>query len=232
MFLSNRRENFLLPIIFAVVIGACSSPQGNVAEAVPKPEKTPGEFPFSTIEPEIFQGDITVSDGQIEKRWFVARKGERSRLDFYFDGKLSYSKLVIDKTYLIDHERGVYIVTDENELAPGTAAGMPTGVPDAIYRGKQYRKFEETGRENGRIHYKVTPDAFSKGEILISIDEATGMMVRQEFKDGPDQGAPATFVYEMRNLRTDVDDAIFALPAGYKKVEREEFYRSLKQSIK
>jgi hypothetical protein len=109
---------------------------------------------------------------------------------------------------------------------------MPAGVPDAMYRGKQYRKFEETGRDNGRIHYKVTADAFSKGEILISIDEATGMMVRQEFRDGSERGGPAVFVYEIRNLKTDVEDAIFTLPPGYKKVGREEFYRTLKQLIK
>jgi hypothetical protein len=226
MFLSNRRENFLLTIICAFIFGACSSSEGNHTKPVAIAAKTPGEFPFSTIEPEVYQGDVTVSDGQIEKRWFVARKGELSRLDFYSGGDLSHSKLVADKIYLVDHKRRVYIVTDETET-PGASPEMPAGVPDAIYRGKQYRKFEETGRENGRIHYKVTPDAFSKGEVLISIDEATGMMIRQEFRDGP-----AAFVYEMKNLRTEVEDAIFALPPGYRKVGQEEFYRPLRQLIK
>jgi hypothetical protein len=231
MFLSNRRENFLLPIICSLIFGACGSSEGNVTKAVPIAARTPGEFPFSTIEPETYQGDVIVSDGQIEKKWFVARKGELSRLDFYSGGDLSYSRLAADKIYLIDHKRRVYIVTDET-ITPGASPEMSAGLPDAIYRGKQYRKFEETGRENGRIHYKVTPDAFSKGEILISIDEATGMMVRQEFRDGPEQGGPAAFVYEMRNLRTDVEAAVFTLPPGYKKVGREEFYGPLKQLTK
>ncbi|HVF47705.1 MAG TPA: hypothetical protein VNA17_09085 [Pyrinomonadaceae bacterium] len=231
MFLSNRPENFLFLIICAVVFGACGWPDGNDAKAVPIAPKTPGEFPFSTIEPETYQGDVTVSDGQIEKRWFVARKRELSRLDFYSGGDLSHSKLAADKIYLVDHKRKVYIVTDET-ITPGASPEMRTGLPDAIYRGKQYREFEETGRENGRIHYKVTPDAFSKGEILISIDEATGIMIRQEFRDGPEPGGPAAFVYEMKDLRTDVEDAVFTLPPGYKKVGRKEFHLPLKQLIK
>ena len=209
MFLSNPGKYFLFIAIFALFLQACGSAPDNENKAVVVPVETKGEFPFSTKEPEIYQGDLVVTGG-VESRWFVARKGEKSRFDTFAGNTLTYSQIKSDKVYYIDHQKKTYAIM--NELT-----GSPSGF-DAIaanfFRGKEYRQFEDLGI-NGKLHkFKVKESSPEKGEITIYIDETSGMMIKQEFGGNP------SVVFEIRDLTFEVDDSIFAIPDGYRKVAK------------
>ena len=70
------------------------------------------------------------------------------------------------------------------------------------------------------LEHQVSETVQSTGEILIYIDAASGMMVKQEFtasKGLTDADSPMSYVYEIRNLNMDVDDSVFDIPQGFKK---------------
>lgn len=181
------------------------------------------KFPFSTKEPEIFQGDLVMSNGLAEDRWFVARKGDKWRYDIFRGAERWISQMRSDKLYYVDHPKKVYWEMPTN--------GKPTGDPGYFndltrnfFRGEEHREFDEVSRENGLIKYKVRETDQWAGEILVYIDAASGIMVKQEFtaKNGENNTEPhVSYVYEVKNLKMDVDDNVFDIPQGYKKIAAE-----------
>jgi hypothetical protein len=231
MFLSNPRKSFLLAGFFALFFQACGSPQSNENKPVPLTIETKSEFPFPTKEPEIYQGDFIVGNGQFEDKWFVARKGDKWRLDFFSNGEMRRSEIRADRSYSIDHSRKIFAETPENNYLPSDPLFFDD-MTHNFFKGKEYREFEEIGRADGLIKYKVRNDATSKDSVLISIDASSGMIVRQEFTAVNGQlenGLPVSFIYEIRNLKTDVDDSIFAIPEGFKKVTWGEYSPPVKR---
>ncbi|MFM9905719.1 MAG: hypothetical protein ACKVQJ_14240 [Pyrinomonadaceae bacterium] len=192
---------------------------------------TASEFPFSTKEPETYQGDFIATAGQTGDRTFVARKGDKWRFDIYNGADLSLTQIRNDKLYVVDHQKKVYAAMPEN---PDAVSHNVHDITAVLFNGKEYRDFDEIGRESGLIKYKVRATKYSKGDIFISIDLASGMIVREEFADsiGENEEQPAdSFIFEIRNLKLEVDDSVFAIPAGYRKVTWDE-YRAMRQKNK
>ena len=210
MFLSNLPRPFLLLIAFTLVMQACGSSQTNVNKEVSLTGESTSEFPFAVKEPDVYQADVVVTAGGIETRWSVARNGEKWRTDIYAGADMIVSLLRSDKVYYIDHRKKTYYEMSEK---PGT--GEIGGIARSFFQGYEHNDFDETGREGTIIKYKVRPIDKRPGSILISIDTASGMMVKQEFL-AADGGAQ--YVYELRNLKQSVDDSTFAIPPDYRKV--------------
>ena len=210
MFLSNLPRPFLLLIAFTLVMQACGSSQTNVNKEVSLTGESTSEFPFAVKEPDVYQADVVVTAGGIETRWSVARNGEKWRTDIYAGADMIVSLLRSDKVYYIDHRKKTYYEMSEK---PGT--GEIGGIARSFFQGYEHNDFDETGREGTIIKYKVRPIDKRPGSILISIDTASGMMVKQEFL-AADGGAQ--YVYELRNLKLNVDDSTFAIPPDYRKV--------------
>lgn len=168
------------------------------------------EFPFAVKEPDVYQADVIVTAAGFETRWTVARSGEKWRTDIYAGADMIVSLLRSDKVYYIDHRKKTYYEMSEK---PGT--GEIGGIARSFFHGYEHNDFDETGREGNIIKYKVRPNDNRPGSILISFDTASGMMVKQEFlaADGGVQ-----YVYELRNLKLNVDDSTFAIPSDYRKV--------------
>ncbi len=220
MFLSNLRKSFLPAGLCIVVAQGCVPPATNEAAPVaPLVERKSG-FPFSTKEPETYQGDIVIN-GREGDRTFVARRSDQWREDRFQDGQLWLSELFTDRRYSIDHQRKIYV---EHEPAPGGVDSF-AGIPHDMLNGSERYEFDEVARDNTITRYKVRSNKYIQDEILIDVDTASGMIVRQEFRPSADAPDKAGFVYEMRGLRLAVDDSIFALPAGYKKVTQEDLYK-------
>jgi hypothetical protein len=195
---------------------ACSSPPGNENKPVPLTGESAKQFPFPTKEPEVYQGDFVVGNGDGEEQYFVARKGDKWRFDVMRNNAPWTTQLRTDKLYFIDHTKKTYTV--EQDFDPAYFNTLTWG----FFRGANYLEFEEVERGGGLIKYKAKTYKDSKADVLITIDEATGIMVRQELtgeKDPTAQGYPANYVYEVRNLKTDVDDSIFEIPAGYRQAK-------------
>jgi len=210
MFLSNLPRPFLLLIAFTLVIQACGSSQTNENKEVSLTGESSSEFPFTVKEPDVYQTDVVVTAGGVETRWTVARNSEKWRYDIYAGAAMSVSQIRSDKLYYIDHRKKTYWEMSEK---PGT--GEISDIARSFFRGYEHNDFDETGREGNIIKYKVRPIDKRPGSILISIDTASGMMVKQEFlaADGGVQ-----YVYELRNLKLSVDDSTFAMPPDYRKV--------------
>ena len=206
MFLSNPRKFFLLTLFCVTFFQACGSSSSNVNSPVSLTGDSKSEFPFSTKEPEVYQGDLVMSNGGAEDRWFAARKGAKWRYDLFRGPERWMSQLRSDKLYFVDHQKKVYWEMPEH----GSSASDP-GYFDSLtrnfFRGGEHREFDEIGRDGNLIKYKIRETDQSTGEILIYIDAASGMMVKQEFtarKGLTDAESPISYVYEIRNLKMDV----------------------------
>lgn len=211
MILSNRGKRLISLCLFSISMAGCGS--GGQLVNAPGNTETEAEssFPFSTREPEEYQATAVTSDGTIEIRWFIARKGELRRIDHYSDGQPSFSEIINGRAYYVDHG------TRRFAIAAETSGAMP---PDALgewlFAGRQFRNYADTGPRDGRIIYKAGPSEDSKSEVIIEIDEASGMIVRQETSTPQSVGIPARIVYELRDLRLgNVDDSLFEVPTGY-----------------
>jgi len=214
MILSNPRIFFPLFVIIAINCQACSSANQTQSGAIPSIAEIPGDFPFSTKEPEIYQGDFVVSDGQNEDTWFVARNGEKRRLDYHDHGQLVRSEIVSDRLYLIDHLARTFTPKDTNRELSSAFSGIGRD----FFRGYEHREFDEIENLDGLVKYRIRSDA-PGNETVLTFDTAKGMITRQEFRSA-DGGT--SFIYEVKNLRLAVDDSVFQIPNGYKEVPAKE----------
>lgn len=222
MLLSTSRWFLIIAAFSAFAFTGCGSSQITVNREVgPIPEQK-SEFPFSLHEPEVYQAEIFVTVNGVEEHFFIARSGEMWRRDHFDGAARTISELRnADGAYIIDIKKRVYAT--EPAAGDEVSGFDPESVSN--FRGKQYREFEETGRDGGLIRYTARRIETSEDDILIVVDEASGMIVRQEF------ASPAgdNFVYELRDLRLEADGALFALPAGYRKIGFEQLRTALRK---
>ena len=212
MFLSNPRKSFLTVALCAVLLQACGGSQPKENKDISLTGGTKSEFPFSTKEPEVYEGDLMVGSGDVQDRYFVARKGDRWRCDVFRGADLSMSQIHLDKMYVIDHQKKTYWETP----ASGPAADNVNDVTRNFFRGYDHRDFDEIGREGTLVKYKVRNSDGSRVDVIVTIDTANGLMVKEEFLSPNKQGSD--FVSEIKNLKMEVDDSVFDIPQGYKKV--------------
>ncbi len=222
MFLSNRPTLFFFTCIFALFSVSCGSESKNESTNGEVITRGKSEFPFSTKEPEVFQGTFVVSDGNSEKRWFLARSGDQWRFDIFRDGEPSITQLRTDKLYLIDHVRRSYC---EVPQTPGLLE-LPDPILFGFFSSKGYRRFEDLGIELGLRRYKVSTDEDPTDDIIIFIDTESDMIVKQEFYEGKGEAARLALSYEVRDLKRSIDEGVLTIPAGFKLVEYDDFQQA------
>lgn len=224
MFLSNPRKSFLLALFCVILFLACGSSQSNENRPVSLTLETKSGFPFSTKEPDVYQGDFVI-DGNMENRRSIAQKNGKRRIDFFWQNEPTVSVLTTDKSYSIDHRKRLYAIDEDGASQENDLALSDPNF--SFFRGKEHRAFDEIGREGNLIIYVVRETDVSKGTILIYFDTAIGMIVKQEFKSPYDGGVGfhLDYVYEIRNVKLEVDDGVFAIPENYRKVGRADLWR-------
>jgi len=213
MFLSNSRKSLLLITLAALLLHGCSSSVSNSAKSV-SPSARTSDKPFPTKAPETYQGDFVVGNGTTETQYFVARDRDKWRFDIYHDNAPWMTQLRSDKVYLLDHVKKEYAPEPFADLEEYDTTYFDS-LTWGFFRGANYIDFEEVGRDGNLTKYKARTLKESKSDVLITIDNSTGMMVRQEItspKDG------LTYTYEVRNLKLEGDDSVFAIPSGYTRV--------------
>ena len=213
MFLSNAGRAVASIYLCAAFLAACGSSQPAVNTAVAAPPEAQKNIPFPLKEPEVYQAEVHIVTADADERYFIARKDERWRFDIYDGQNLSMSQLRAERLYYIDHARKMYAIAGE----PGDpmTPSLPPDPMDNFYKGRDHFDFEEAGRDGKTVKYKVV----AKDPIFIYYDTEKGMITRQEFL-GSD-GSP-NFVYELRDIRMEVRDAVFELPKGYRKAALSE----------
>jgi hypothetical protein len=222
MSLSNRPTLFVLICILALFLASCGSGPDNRKSSLSALDISNSGLPFSTIEPDVFQADFVVTADGSERRWFLARKNDRWRFDIFKNGERSFTQLRTEKVYLIDHISRIY--TEEPQTSFIITA--PDPILAGFFRGKEYHEFEDLGTEGGPRKYRVKRGDNSKDDIIILIDETSGMIVRQDFYEGSGEQARIALSYEVRDVKLNVEDVVFAVPTDYRRLDRDEFQRS------
>jgi hypothetical protein len=224
MFLSKSQQTLLFAAIFALLLQGCGSYAPTLNKDTPRAGPRSGSAPFPTREPTVFQGDLIVSNGTTEERYFVARKDDKWRFDTYRDGATALTQLRSDKVYTIDHAKKAYAVEAYADLKD-----FDTGYFNALswhfFRGANYIDHNEIGRDGTLVRYKARMLKDSKNDVVVTIDEATGVMVRQEItsqKERNERDEPVVYVFEVRGLKLEVDDEVFEIPAGYRRTANLE----------
>jgi hypothetical protein len=78
-------------------------------------------------------------------------------------------------------------------------------------------EYDEVGREGSIVRYSATVNESTLSEVLIFFDEAIGLPVRQEFYSIEGETRDLRYTVELRNFATQVDPAVFAIPADFLK---------------
>jgi hypothetical protein len=224
MFLSNPAKSFCALSLLLIVFAGCRFWQDNSNTNV-RPVSN-SHFPFSTKEPENFQAEIVVISNGSERKMRLARKGEKRLTDYNFDDENQKSFLQADKDYLISNRKRIY-----SEVLPGQqATASETAQSDLtsqLLNLKNYATFEELGRENNLLKYRARLNESVATEIIVYVDEAVGIPVKQEFFSINGEQRILQYTVEMRNFKLEADENLFKIPTGFKKVTIEEFHKNI-----
>ena len=227
---------------------------GSSAEVAESPSSTP---PFSTKEPERYQarmvikgslGDEVASvpglSSLTNNQVTIARDGDKRRVDYdLLPGmRMSYLQLPTGNFILLP-ARKVYAEIKQEEINSAMPA-PPKGIgsefsPDKLNNEARLEgaDYEKLGAEevNGRMatKYRVrttgqTGEAKNvTTETLIWVDESLGMPIKSETTIAGATATGSKYTMELRDIKQDVDPALFELPQGYKKVEYREMFAQM-----
>lgn len=194
--------------------------------------------PFQTKEPERYQAKRISSLSNTEL--LIARDGEKRREEYALGtGEKVVSLQLPEGIYLLYPSKKLYA---ELRLDGGNSGGdagrsLPADFsPDKLLnQSLGGARYEKLGAEdvNGRatVKYRVTMTGKTgeaksvKTESLIWIDESLGMPVRSETSVTGEGVAGAKYSTELRDIRLDVDQSLFELPADYRKVDYKDILR-------
>ena len=220
MFLSNPAKSFLASALILTVCGGCGffkSYTGNAPQAAPEAKS---DVPFSLKEPAVFQAEFVSTAGDRSTVSFYAKKGENWRFDSAFGSDNSISLIKTDKMYSVSHANKTYAEAPTNQ-GNTTEPDFINDLTYGLLTETNNAKFEEAGRNGNIVKYKVSIGENAVSQAIIYFDESVGMIVREEFmssREQPEAFPQPEFIFELRNLEMDVDDSVFAMPAGYRKV--------------
>lgn len=209
MFLSTQQAAALVILSIVCVAAGCSwfggsEPPANSNAAVSLPETG---IPFETKEPETFQADFVTVAGGSETRSHFAKKAGRWKFDSFDTNGPTRSIIQGQTLAYIDHSRKQYSEPPTN--GPDAQPPFIDDLTTSLLYPKQSAKFEMIATENNIERYRVTVEG-SNTPSTIYFDTSIKMIVRHEIDGG--------FAFEMRNFTLEVDDLVFQIPTGYRKV--------------
>ncbi len=187
------------------------------------------EIPFAVKEPENFQAELVVTANDKESRYFIAKNGVRRRCDFNYEAKNQLTVLQNGGNYFIFPAQKIYA-----EETAAAISGLPNDwqifLNNEWLNQKASARFEKIETAGGVTKYRVEPESAASSEIFIYVDENLGMPVRQEFFIVQGENKTLVYSFEIRNLKRQTDESLFALPNEFKKVSREELRKILANS--
>jgi hypothetical protein len=211
MFLSTPAKIFHAICFLSIAFAGCSLWRSNENSAAASASEPKSEYPFVTREPEIFQAEIVVRTGDTERRTFIARNGEKRRMDFGVGTEDRRAVVITDKEYLLYFKRMVF---EEHELS-SNAAEHYQPLTAQILNLRDYASFEEIDRDGPVVQFKARVNESPNSEVLIFFDENIGLALRQEFYSI--EGAQRSLEYsvELRNFRAEAEPELFAVPKNF-----------------
>jgi len=222
MFLSNPAKLILVVCLWIALFQGCGWWQNDQNTLTTPVVSAPqSNIPFSTKEPEVFQAEFVRSDGTTETRSFYARKGAKWRFDAFDQGNRPLRSIIkAGSLYTIMHAAKVYTEVQPSQ-DPANDTDFGDDIISGLLRQGTYAKFEEIGREGNIVKYRARIENFEASDVVIFFDNSLGMIVRQEFSKLGEQ-PENMFIFETRNVKFEVDDALFVIPNGYRKVSPDK----------
>ena len=218
MFLSNLRRTFLLFALIVPVLQACVDQQTNTNKDFPAIDGERSSFSFSVKEPLVYSGEIVQISGSVTTAYFVARNGDKSRIDFDRGGANQLSRVHNDGDFVVSYKTKTYY---EMPSGSGEVAGLSPA--DTLTRGFlggiEPAKFEKLESQNGQTKFRVNYMPEGKSETFIYFDEVVKMPVRQEFFAIDGEKRTIMFSVEFKDLKLEADDSLFAVPTGFRKTD-------------
>src|SRR5690349_2023443 len=110
MFLSNPLKILIVSCLCVFLLDGCGSSTADGGHDVSLAGDTKGKFPFSTQEPREYQGDVFITNGGSVEHCYLARKGDKWRIDYFAGNQMSRSAMRNDQLYSLDHRQKIYSV--------------------------------------------------------------------------------------------------------------------------
>ena len=170
------------------------------------------ELPFSTREPDVFQADVVVRTGDVERRISLARDGAKRRIDYDPDTDQHRALLVTDKEYTIDFKSKRL-----TESEPSPAGSAQNELLAHLLHVRNFTEFEEIGREGNVVQFRARINERKASEVVIFFDESIGLPVKQEFYSLESDQRLLRYTVELRNFKKEVDAGVFDVPAGFRR---------------
>lgn len=223
MSLSNPARYIAVCLLFAIAAAGCGFWRGGAGSETASAARR--STPFPTKEPDIYRAQIVISTGGIERRIFTARKGAASRIDYDYGTPRQKTVIRADSEYVISERLQIYAET-ASAIAEKPESELANDVTSSLLSRKSYTTYENLGRENGLTKYRASSDENKLGETIIFVDEANAFPVRHEFYGiGADNRKVLQYTVEVRDLALEADESLFAIPAGFRRVQLAEFKR-------
>ena len=212
--------------------------------------------PFATKEPDRYQatrittftgtGSTENSSSLQTNQVLIARDGEKRREEYSAGtrGQIVYLEIPAGRFIVLPAQRlyaDLSTASRETEQgnhppdSPDDSAGLsPDQLLNETHAPATYEKLgTETlaGRLTTKYRVVVLNGADSQDETLIWIDEALGLPVKSEAmsKSG---GHPSTVTMELKDVKLEVDQALFSWPSDYKKVEARQIFDLIRNQEK
>ena len=229
MFSFNLTKFFTVFALFVLLFSACRfwrTNNNNTSNKSPTvSEDLKSAIPFSAKEPEQFQAEVVVTANETERKTFVARNGVNHRYDFNFGAKNQLTSLQTDKNYLILSDKKIYAET--NTAQSVSTDDWTNFLTNEWLSEKHDASFEKFETIDNLTKYRVKLNAADSSEILIFVDETVGLPIKQEFYTTTNGQQILTYAVELKNLKLQTDENLFAVPTDFKKISIEDFRRIL-----
>ncbi|HKX84005.1 MAG TPA: hypothetical protein VJL58_07295, partial [Pyrinomonadaceae bacterium] len=200
MRLSTPAKSLLLLFVPVLLFGGCSSADDEPASRVPRASEYESSVPFSTAEPERYRADVVTRSGVTERKFTVARDGARRRIEYDVDHPGHRGVLLTDREYLIDFERKVFAIA-----RTGGTPAVDSDFVMHVLNQRHFTEFEAAGAENGVQIYKAVIDASPASEIVLALDPATNLPIKQEFYSIDGDRRELTYSTVLQNISLNVD---------------------------
>lgn len=225
MILSNPVKSFLLALAILTFCFGCRFWQNPAntntspgSEGIPEDKS---DLPFSTREPDVYQARIVVTAGGVERVTFVAKNGKLRRCDYNVGEKEAATWLMADREYLLLPGKKIYA----EQPLPAQDAPLSAGLDSLTAEWlniKAVSKFEDLGTENGLRKFSARLNDSDTSEILLFIDEASGLIVRQEFYSIGGERRDLLYSLQLQDLRLEAGEDLFKIPEDYRKVSIDQ----------
>jgi len=220
--ISSNAVKIILVISLALVLGSACRFFGG--ETKTNPDSPVAEVqtnvPFETQEPETFQAEIVVSNyingKKTKRRYFVAKKGIKNLIIFDYGTDNEKANLQTDEatSYLIDRKQKTLMKRTRTETTAGSNE-LKNFLTTKWLNEKVDAKFEDLGAADNLARYRVTLAESEKTEVIIFFDEKLKIPVKQEFSSIVGDERMLNYSVEVKDVKTEVNDEVFAIPADY-----------------